>query len=172
MILRTFRITVSSLLLASVCSSDCRRVLELRTSAARRLINCTASYQEGSFQDAVESPEMIDSVFESDLFADSCASRGVAGCNMGCLDTSMIWGSVEYLRWWRRGQNLPALVTTSPPFTFDDAGELPDATVLFGNETIGEEARPGGRVTIGSCLDDCRTCGVEGRFSALSDCRL
>ena len=171
-ILRTFRVTVSSLLFASVAVVIADGA-ELRTSAARRPINRTASYQEGSFQDAVESPEMIDSVFESDLFADSCASCGVAGCNMGCLDTSKIWGSVEYLLWWRRGQNFPALVTTSPPGTLPpDAGVLPDATVLFGNETIGEEARPGGRVTIGSWLDDCRTCGVEGRFFALSEGRL
>src|SRR5882724_3485002 len=28
-----------------------------------------------------------------------------------------VWGSAEYLLWWVRGQNLPPLVTTSPPGT-------------------------------------------------------
>lgn len=113
---------------------------------------------------------MIDSVVQSGVFVESCDSCGVAGCALDCLIPIDRWASVEYLLWWRRGQNFPALVTTSPGVTeLGDAGVLPDATVLFGNETIGEEARPGGRVTIGSWLNDCRTCGVEGRFFALGD---
>lgn len=172
MILRIYRVTVGSLLLASIAVAIADSA-ELRTSSASRPINRTVSFQEVSFQDAVEYPEMIDSVVESDLFHGSCDSCGVKGCVSSCLVPNCRWASVEYLLWWRRGQNFPALVTTSPGGTAQgDAGVLPDATVLFGNETIGEEARPGGRVTIGSWLDDCQTCGVEGRFFALGDGRV
>ncbi|HUG69068.1 MAG TPA: BBP7 family outer membrane beta-barrel protein [Pirellulaceae bacterium] len=172
MILRIHRVTIGSLLFASiaVAIADCA---ELRTSAASRPINRTVSFQEVSFQDAVEDPEMIDSVVESDLFHGSCDSCGVKGCAMDCLVSNCRWTSVDYLLWWRRGQDFPALVTTSPGGTAQGAaGVLPDATVLFGNETIGEEARPGGRVTIGSWLNDCQTCGVEGRFFALGNERI
>lgn len=170
--LRNLRVTVGSLLfaIAAVAIAD---GAELRTSTALRPINRTASFNNASFQDAVESPQMIDSVIESDMFLDSCDSCGVAGCDSSCVVLSRTWGSVEYLLWWRRGQNFPPLVTTSGPGTLQgDAGVLPNSTVLFGNETIGEEARPGGRVTIGSWLNDCQTCGVEGRFFALSEARI
>ena len=65
--------------------------------------------------------------------------------------------------------DLPSLAITSS----DDANlnnlrlGLNTTTTLFGDETVGNEARPGGRVSLGMWLDDCETCGVEGRFYAL-----
>ncbi|MBC8354273.1 MAG: BBP7 family outer membrane beta-barrel protein [Planctomycetes bacterium] len=163
MILRNLSLVVVGLSLASVALSV--DGAELRTSAARRPIHRTVS-----FQDAIEAPEMFDSVVGTEIFDGSCASCGVSGCSLDCLLPCDRWGSLEYLLWWRRGQNFPALATTSPIGTAQgDAGVLPNATVLFGDETIGEDARPGGRVTVGGWLDDCRTCGVEGRFFALSE---
>ncbi|MEO8498579.1 MAG: BBP7 family outer membrane beta-barrel protein, partial [Planctomycetota bacterium] len=165
--LRNFRLVVGGLMFASVATVVADGA-ELRTSTASRPINRTVSFQEAAFQEAVEVPEMYDSVVQSDGFIDTCDSCGVAGCT-SCVIPCDRWASVEYLLWWRRGQNFPALATTSPPGTArDDAGVLPDATVLFGNDTYGDEARPGGRVTLGAWLNDCRTCGVEGRFFALS----
>src|SRR5438094_672952 len=32
-----------------------------------------------------------------------------------CGPTGTIWGRVEYLLWWTKGDRLPPLVTTSPP---------------------------------------------------------
>lgn len=172
MILRTFHLFVGGLLFASAVSAIADGA-ELRTSTASRPIRRTVSFQEASFQDAVEAEEVFDSVVQSDVFVESCASCGVAGCALDCLVPRDRWASVEYLLWWRRGQNFPALVTTSPAGTSQgNAGVLPGATVLFGNDTIGEEARPGGRVSIGGWLDDCRTCGVEGRFFALGEERI
>ncbi len=175
--LRTFHLFVGGLMLASLVSVIADGA-ELRTSAASRPIRRTvsiqeASLQQASFQEAIEAEEWIDSAVQSDVFVESCASCGVVGCALDCLVPCDRWASVEYLLWWRRGQNFPALVTTSPAGTAQgDAGVLPDATILFGNEVIGEDARPGGRVSIGGWLNDCHTCGIEGRFFALGEERI
>lgn len=143
---------------------------ELRTTAARRQIQRSVSIQEVAFQEAVEAPEMIDVGVEPDIFVESCESCGVAGCALDCLLPSDRWASVEYLLWWRRGQSFPPLVTTSPAGTAQgDAGVLPNATVLFGNDNVGDEARPGGRLVLGGWLNECRTCSVEGRFFVLGE---
>lgn len=63
---------------------------------------------------------------------------------------------IDYLMWWVRGADVPALVTTSPDGTLrDDAGVigLPMTTVLFGNEQIGKEIRPGVRVNAAHRFD-------------------
>ncbi|MCA9120562.1 MAG: BBP7 family outer membrane beta-barrel protein [Planctomycetaceae bacterium] len=167
--LRNLRLVAGSMLFASVAMLVAQGA-ELRTTAARRPIHRTVSFQEASFEEAAEYTEMIDSVVQSDVLVESCPSCGVAGCDMGCVIPCDRWVSFEYLLWWRKGQNFPALITTSPTGTAQaDAGVLPGATVLFGNETTGEEARPGGRLSLGAWLNDCRTCGVEGRFYALSE---
>lgn len=167
--LQIFRSIVGGLLIASVVSANVHGA-ELRTSSASRPIHRTVSYSDAFFQEAVEAPEAFDFVVEPDAFVESCASCGVAGCALDCLLPSERWASVDYLLWWRRGQHFPALATTSPAGTAQGAaGVLPNATVLFGNETVGEDARPGGRITLGGWFDDCRTCGVEGRFFALGE---
>ncbi len=170
--LRTVHLFVSGLMFASVVSAIADGA-ELRTSSASRPIRRTISIKQASFQNAIEAEEVYDSVVQSDVFVESCASCGVAGCALDCLVPCDRWASFEYLLWWRRGQNFPALVTTSPAGTAQgDVGVLPDATILFGNDTIGEEARPGGRISLGAWLNDCRTCSVEGRFFALSEERI
>jgi hypothetical protein len=83
-----------------------------------------------------------------------------------------LWGGAEYLVWWVQGQRVPALVTTSPPGTaLGQAGVLgvPGTGVLFGDSRINDRARHGVRLTLGTWLDDCRTCGVGGEFFILGD---
>jgi hypothetical protein len=83
-----------------------------------------------------------------------------------------IYGSAEYLLWWIKDSNLPALVTTSPPGTPRQmAGVLgaPGTSVLFGGTGISNEERSGGRFTIGWWCDDCRTIGLEGSFLFLGE---
>jgi hypothetical protein len=67
--------------------------------------------------------------------------------------------------WWAaKGDRLPPLITTSPPGTpINQAGVLgaPGTTVLFGNERVNNDLRPGLRITSGLWLNDCRTCGLE-----------
>ncbi len=56
------------------------------------------------------------------------------------------WGSFEFLLWWRKSQDLPPLVTTSPEGTAADvAGVLgePDTQVLYPTEAQNGDARRG-----------------------------
>ncbi len=87
-------------------------------------------------------------------------------CNMGCgWCKPGFWGRAEYLAWWVRGANTPALVTTSPDGTLPGtAGRLPDATVLFGNQRINTRGRSGGRFTFGYWFDPCNQLGIENTF--------
>ena len=85
---------------------------------------------------------------------------------------SRLWGGAEYLVWWVQGQRIPALVTTSPTGTpLGQAGVLgqPGTGILFGDTRISDHARHGVRLTLGTWLDDCRTCGIGGEFFILGD---
>jgi hypothetical protein len=85
-------------------------------------------------------------------------------CNWGCIPPGF-WGRAEYLGWWVRGSNTPALVTTSADGTpVGIAGVLPGATVLFGNERINNQGRSGARFTLGYWADPCETLGIEDTF--------
>jgi hypothetical protein len=98
-----------------------------------------------------------------------CCDTGYCG---PCLTPGNYWGSFEFLLWWRKGQTLPPLITTSPLGTdIGDAGVLglDSTTVLFGNETVGREARAGGRLTVGAWLDACACWGVGTRMFALGE---
>ncbi len=79
---------------------------------------------------------------------------------------------LEYLLWFGRGQNIPALVTTSPAGTPQaEAGVLgfANTTTLFGDEGIQQNLRSGFRITINHLLDSGDTVG--GRFWALENAR-
>ncbi len=75
------------------------------------------------------------------------------------------WGSVEYLVWWRKGTALPPLVSTGP---LNAAG----ATVFFGDRDYEFGPQAGGRVTLGTWLDDQECFGIGGRFFGLGDGRI
>lgn len=95
----------------------------------------------------------------------SCDGLGCDGC-VSCsdlsnaslsLDPSRWFGSVELLLLFREGDSIPALVTTSPQGTeAGDAGQLPGATILAGGEQAFHDLTAGGRLTLGTWLDDCR----------------
>ena len=71
---------------------------------------------------------------------------------------------LEYLLWFGRGQNIPALVTTSPAGTpRPEAGVLgfADTTVLFGEEGIQQNLRSGVRITVNHALNDCDMVGAR-----------
>ncbi len=82
------------------------------------------------------------------------------------------WGKVEFLLWWRRGKEIPALVTTSSAGTaIEHAGVLgwPTTQVLLGNETVNEAANAGGRVMFGAWLDAPQRLGMGIRFFSLGN---
>ncbi|MFO0870610.1 MAG: BBP7 family outer membrane beta-barrel protein [Pirellulales bacterium] len=90
-----------------------------------------------------------------------CASSGGCGSCARCRRQLGAWGSVEYLMLWQKGRALPPLVTTQP-----NQGILPQGTILFGDDTIGNNLLSGGRVTGGLWLDSEDSLGVCVRFLA------
>lgn len=81
----------------------------------------------------------------------------------------MIYGlhfRAEATRWDRSGQSLPILVTTSPAATpAVDAGQLGLSTtsILFGGSDVNGTSNTGGRLTVGTWLDDCESWGLVFR---------
>jgi hypothetical protein len=84
-----------------------------------------------------------------------------------------IYGSVDTLIWWTRGNPLPPLVTTSTtdPFSTPQgvAGVLGQATtqILFGNQQVDTFAHSGARLNLGYWLVDGEFWGVEGHYLGL-----
>ncbi len=94
----------------------------------------------------------------------SCALGGCGHCarcrQRGC--GGGFYGRGEYLYWWAKGEQSPALVTTSQSGVPQvNAGVLPGATVLFGNSPLNGQGRSGGRFTLGYWLDPGATIGIE-----------
>ncbi|MCI0639457.1 MAG: BBP7 family outer membrane beta-barrel protein [Gemmataceae bacterium] len=87
-------------------------------------------------------------------------------------NNEMIYGSIEYLHWWFRGQNLPPLVATAPATVPEDVrGTLgdPNTTILFGNERVDEEPHSGLRIRGGFWLDCCSCWAIEGGYFILGE---
>src|SRR5438093_2968240 len=97
------------------------------------------------------------------MAADSAADATASAANR-------FWAEAEYLRWTVKGDKLPALVTTSPPGTPPaQRGVLgfPGTAVLFGDSTVNDGWRSGGRAGAGFWFDDRRTSGIETSFFQL-----
>ena len=107
----------------------------------------------------MEGPGYIDGI-EHVYCDDSCGS--------GCGLLRHTYGSAEFLLWWRHGNPIPALVTTAPSGEDPTLGN-PNTTVLLGNETLNQEAAPGGRVTLGRWMDECECWAIEARYFALGE---
>jgi hypothetical protein len=79
-----------------------------------------------------------------------------------------LWFRTEALVWWTKGAELPPLLTTSSGTTAQSqAGVLPGATVLFGNQEVNDGVRGGGRVTLGYWLDPADTFGIDFTYLGL-----
>lgn len=88
--------------------------------------------------------------------------------------TGGYFARLEFLLGWRKPSDLPPLVTTSTPGTpLSDAGVLglPGTSILFGDERVGGDVRPGGRLEVGRWCGPCQTWNVTGRFFVLADSR-
>jgi hypothetical protein len=102
----------------------------------------------------------------------ACQGNGCSLCRGDWLrdrfGVAGLWGGVEFLHVWAHGRHVPPLVTTSPDGTpRGSAGVLPGATILFGDERIGEDRQSAGRLTFGVWFDDCENTGVAVRFFAI-----
>ena len=78
------------------------------------------------------------------------------------------WLGAEYLLWWRKGSDMPPLVTTAPSGTNPALGNA-GTTILYGNEKVGEHARAGTRLSFGHWFDPCQSFGLEGRYVWMGD---
>jgi len=88
-----------------------------------------------------------------------------------CPPPTRHYANLDALGWWVKGDSLPALVTTSPAGTAQDvAGVLgqPNTTVLFGNQTVNNGLRWGGRGIGGVWLDNQQTFALEGGYYGLT----
>jgi hypothetical protein len=88
------------------------------------------------------------------------------------VDFNPFWAEADYLAWSVTGDKLPALVTTSPVGTpLGVAGVLgaPATTVLFGNSSVNNDWRSGGRITAGYWFDPQRSRGIEASFFGLEN---
>ena len=101
----------------------------------------------------------------------SCPGNGCSACTVCCLanDPGMWWVRAEYLAWATSGMYIPPLVTTGPDA--DNPGILgePGTEILFGDETINNGIRSGGRISFGRWLDPCQSWGLGGEYFGLRD---
>jgi hypothetical protein len=85
-------------------------------------------------------------------------------CAPGCC----FYLSPEYLLWWTKGSQSPALVTTGPADSLGVLGQ-PGTTVLFGHLPVYTEARSGGRFSGGFWFDPCQQTALEGSYFFLAE---
>ena len=88
------------------------------------------------------------------------------------VDFNPFWAEADYLAWSVTGDKLPALVTTAPvgtPLGVAGVFGQPTTTVLFGNSSVNNDWRSGGRITAGYWFDPQRSRGIEASFFGLEN---
>ncbi|MHB0957289.1 MAG: BBP7 family outer membrane beta-barrel protein [Pirellulaceae bacterium] len=134
--------------------------------------------------EVLSDPALPGSVDWSEPVTDGCCANPQADCLDSCWEGSCgpsspnsccgwtCWGSVEFLLWWRKSQDMPPLVTTSPDGTAANmAGVLgaADTQVLFPTESQNGDARAGGRLTLGIWFDAYESAGLGARLYSLGE---
>lgn len=77
------------------------------------------------------------------------------------------WISAEYLYWWIKKGNLPALATVGPVEGQGVLGE-PGTSVILGGSSLGDNSLSGGRFQGGLWLNCDQTCGIEAGYFFLA----
>ena len=149
---------------------------ELRTSAGGRPVSRTVAAASHTVP-AIEEMEM-DVDVQSTGCDGQCSqcngghSCGTQMCQSCCFQSNGFWVDAEFLLAWRHGARFPPLVTTSANGTAAAvAGVLgqPATTVVYANEAVGDDGRPGGRISVGTWLDPWQCWGIEGRYYMLAN---
>ncbi len=130
--------------------------------------------QPGNFPNNPQEEPAADGIADSypgdSLWDDASCPCGDDSCDWSYYPCRHLWGRAEYLSWWVRGSNTPALLTTSPDTTpLGIAGVLPGATVVFGDQRMNQQGRSGGRFTLGNWFGDGEKIGVEDTFFYLGN---
>jgi hypothetical protein len=89
-----------------------------------------------------------------------------ARADWSCGPPSCFWVRGEYLLWWIKDGQVPALITTGVPGATALPGVLgqPDTTVLFGGSDVDDHLHEGGRISGGFWLNNCHSIGLEGSY--------
>jgi|688.fasta_scaffold19945_6 hypothetical protein len=85
---------------------------------------------------------------------------------------SKSWADAEFLLWWMRGQNLPAIATTNPAGTSAaQAGVLgaPGTSTIIGGAWANDGMRTGGKFSAGYWLNNAQDIAVEADFFFLQN---
>lgn len=108
---------------------------------------------------------------------DECGSSCDMTCRTPCFPIlasleDRLWIRAEYLAWWNKTTEMPALATTSPVGTPRNlAGVLgqPNTSVLFGNGNVNEGVSSGGRLALSYWFNDCQDRGLEVVYTFLGN---
>ncbi len=100
------------------------------------------------------------------LPAPGCADAGCqqgddSGWRLWRILPDRFWFRGDYLMWWTNGTHLPPLVTTGAN------GALPQATILFGDQTVERDNQSGFHATAGVWLDACQCWDLEFDYFTL-----
>ena len=171
--------------------------LPSRLGVSRRAVVAPAAYETEELpygesiiaSDPILSGEPIDSGIEAGIEANAympsyayenvgnCPSCGQRNGNCSscvpcpCGPVGRYWLRAEYLLWWTKGADSPALVTTGPPGTIRDLAGVLGANgteTLFGGRIL-DGSRSGARFRLGKWCDQCQWIGFETDFFFLSD---
>ena len=99
-------------------------------------------------------------------YCDDCSAVSEASGLDGHL-----WCQADYLLWWMRSCDVPALVTTSVAGTSPNAAGvlgLETTQVLFGGDRLAHPVHPGGGIRLGWWFDDCQSQGLEIGYAGLA----
>ncbi len=113
-------------------------------------------------------------VFEgpnADCDCETCGGTRCTTCSACCLanDPGQWFVRAEYLLWATKGMSIPPLATTGPSASNPGILGEPGTVILFGNEAINGDMRSGGRIALGTWLDQGQTWGVSGEYFGLED---
>jgi hypothetical protein len=102
---------------------------------------------------------------------EKCGGTSCTTCSECCLanDPGQWYGRLEYLLWGTKGMFIPPLATTGPGASNPGILGQPGTVILFGNEAINGDMRSGGRITLGTWLDEGQTWGLSGEYFGLAD---
>ena len=100
-----------------------------------------------------------------------CGFQCGGGCGVSnCGPWGRMFVRAEYIGWWTKGMDVPALVTTSRPGgSVNQAGVLEAADILYGRQDILDDSRSGFRIRFGGYLGLYRRFGWEMEYFGLGD---
>jgi hypothetical protein len=102
---------------------------------------------------------------------DGACPDGCWACPGPCCSVGKVWGRAEYLLWWIKPGNVPALVTASSPGTAQaNAGVLGQPTTLVANGShLDYNMFSGGRFTLGFGIPGTDCLGLESTYFFLAN---